>query len=113
VKRRAFFGGALAGMSVSGAHVAPPKVEAGDIPTTTFGKTGAKVSVIAQGGARMDLLPDVQTAAAHVRGVYDLGVDYFDCSRWRRSEPIGHLGEQPGDCEGANDRLLRVPGGCR
>ena len=81
MKRRAFFGGALAGMSVTGAYAAPPKLKAGDIPTTTFGKTGIKVSVIAQGGARMDLLPDVQTAAAHVRKVYDLGVDYFDCSR--------------------------------
>jgi predicted aldo/keto reductase-like oxidoreductase len=56
-------------------------VKAGDIPTTTFGKTGVEVSVIAQGGARMDLHPDVQTAAAHVRGVYDLGVTYFDCAR--------------------------------
>jgi len=56
-------------------------VKAGDIPTTTFGKTGIQVSVIAQGGARMDLLPDVQTAAAHIRKVYELGVNYFDCSR--------------------------------
>jgi predicted aldo/keto reductase-like oxidoreductase len=56
-------------------------VKALDIPTTTFGKAGLEVSVIAQGGARMDLHPDVQTAAAHVRGVYDLGVTYFDCAR--------------------------------
>jgi predicted aldo/keto reductase-like oxidoreductase len=52
-----------------------------DIPTTTFGKTGVPVSVIGQGGARMDLHPDVATAAAYVRGVYDLGVTYFDCAR--------------------------------
>jgi aryl-alcohol dehydrogenase-like predicted oxidoreductase len=57
------------------------KVKAGDIPTTTFGKTGVTVSVIAQGGARMDLHPDIQTAAVHVRSVYDLGVTYFDCAR--------------------------------
>jgi predicted aldo/keto reductase-like oxidoreductase len=81
MKRRAFFGGALAGMSITGAYAAPPKVKAGDIPTTTFGKTGMAVSIIAQGGARMDLLPDVQAAAAHVRKVYELGVTYFDCSR--------------------------------
>jgi uncharacterized protein len=81
MKRRVFFGGAMAGMSVTGAYAAPSKVKAGDIPTTTFGKTGVKVSVIAQGGARMDLLPDVPTAAAHVRKVYELGVSYFDCSR--------------------------------
>ena len=56
-------------------------MKAGDIPTTIFGKTGIQVSVIAQGGARMDLHPDIQTAAAHVRKVYDLGVTYFDCAR--------------------------------
>ena len=81
MKRRAFFGGALAGMSITGAYAAPPKVKAGDIPTTTFGRTGIKVSVIAQGGARMDLLPDVPAAAAFVRRLYELGLDFFDCSR--------------------------------
>jgi len=29
----------------------------------------------------MDLHPDVQTAAAHVRPMYDLGITYFDCAR--------------------------------
>jgi predicted aldo/keto reductase-like oxidoreductase len=57
------------------------KVQAGDIPTTTFGKTGIPVSIIAQGGARMDLHPDIQTAATHVRAVYELGITYFDCAR--------------------------------
>lgn len=70
MKRRLFVGGAFAGVSATGAFAAPQKVKAGDIPTTTFGKTGIKVSVIAQGGARMDLHPTVQTAAAHVRKVY-------------------------------------------
>ena len=81
MKRRTFVCGALAGVSITGTFAAPQKVKAGDIPTTAFGKTGVKVSVIAQGGARMDLHPDVQAAAAHVRRVYDLGVTYFDCSR--------------------------------
>ncbi len=97
MKRRAFVGSALAGVSVSSSYAAPPKVRAGDIPTTTFGKTGAKVSVIAQGGARMDLHPDVQSAAAHVRRVYDLGVTYFDCARsyWDgRSEEAYGIGLQ-------------------
>ena len=80
MKRRAFLGSALAGASVTGAYAAP-KVKAGGIPTTTFGKTGVEVSVIALGGARMDLLPDVPSAAALVRKVYDLGLTYFDCSR--------------------------------
>jgi predicted aldo/keto reductase-like oxidoreductase len=52
-----------------------------DIPSTTFGNTGIEVSILAQGGARMDLHPNVATAAAHVRMVYDLGITYFDCAR--------------------------------
>jgi hypothetical protein len=58
-------------------------VKAGDIRTTTFGKTGVEVSVIAQGGARMDLHPDVRTAAEHVGTVYDLGVTYFHSAQLR------------------------------
>lgn len=80
-----------------GASEKPQQVKAGDIPTTTFGKTGIQVSVIAQGGARMDLHPDIQTAAAHVRTVYDLGVTYFDCARayWGgRSEEAYGIGLQ-------------------
>jgi aryl-alcohol dehydrogenase-like predicted oxidoreductase len=90
--------GSMEGRSFAGgATAAPQRVKAGDIPTTTFGKTGVRVSVIAQGGARMDLHPDVQTAAAHVRRVYDLGVTYFDCARsyWEgRSEEAYGLGLQ-------------------
>ena len=97
MKRRTFVGGALAGVPITGAYVTQQKVKAGDIPTTTFGKTGVKVSVIAQGGARMDLHPDIQTAAAHVRKVYDSGVTYFDCARayWDgRSEEAYGIGLQ-------------------
>ena len=88
MKRQSFAGGALE---------EPQRVKADDIPTTTFGKTGIEVSVIAQGGARMDLHPDVQAAAAHVRRVYDLGVTYFDCARayWGgRSEEAYGIGLQ-------------------
>ncbi|MDE3186789.1 MAG: aldo/keto reductase [Acidobacteriota bacterium] len=81
MSRRSFAGGAIAAASLAGTLAESEKVKAGDIPTTTFGKTGIQVSVIAQGGARMDLHPDVQSAAAYVRTVYDLGVNYFDCSR--------------------------------
>jgi aryl-alcohol dehydrogenase-like predicted oxidoreductase len=55
-------------------------MKSGDVPTTILGKTGEKVTVIAQGGARMDLHPTVGEAAAHVRRVYELGVTYFDCA---------------------------------
>jgi len=81
MKRRGFLGGALAGLPVTGAFAAPSKPGAGDIPTTTLGRTGARVQIIGQGGARMDLHPDVSSAAEHVRQVYELGVRYFDCAR--------------------------------
>ncbi|HEY3440271.1 MAG TPA: aldo/keto reductase [Paludibaculum sp.] len=81
MKRRIFVGGAFSGMPLISTFAAPPKVKAGDIPTTAFGKTGIHVSVLAQGGARMDLLPNVSAAAAHVRKMYELGITYFDCSR--------------------------------
>ena len=80
MKRRTFVGGAIAGNGLTGAYAKPAKVKAGDIPTTILGKTGEKVTVIAQGGARMDLHRTVQEAAEHVRRVYDLGVTYFDCA---------------------------------
>jgi aryl-alcohol dehydrogenase-like predicted oxidoreductase len=68
-------------VSITGAFAAPQKVRTGDIPTVKLGKTGMQVSVIAQGGARMDLHPDIKTAAGHVRRMYDIGVSYFDCAR--------------------------------
>lgn len=82
---------------MSSARAESRSVTAGDIPTTTFGSTGIEVSVIAQGGARMDLHPDIQTAAAHVRTVYELGITYFDCARayWDgRSEEAYGIGLQ-------------------
>ncbi len=81
MKRRVFVGSAFAGVGLTGAYAQPPKPKAGDIPTKLYGKTGVKVSIIAQGGARMDLHPTVAEAAAHVRRVYELGVNYFDCAR--------------------------------
>lgn len=95
MKRRSFVGGAFAGTSLTGASAAPQGVKAGDIPTTLFGKTGVKVGVIAQGGARMDLHPDIPAAAAHVRKMYDIGITYFDCARayWNgRSEEAYGIG---------------------
>ena len=81
MKRRVFVGGAFAGLGVTGAYAKPAKPKAGAIPTKVYGKTGVKVSIIAQGGARMDLHPTVAEAAEHVRRMYDLGLTYFDCAR--------------------------------
>ena len=51
------------------------------IPTTRFGSTGVEVGILAQGGARMDLHPDIPAAAAHVRRMVELGITCFDCAR--------------------------------
>lgn len=67
MNRRIFVGGALVDVSATAESAAPQKVKPGDIPTITFGKTGIQVSVLAKGGARMDLWPNVAAAAAHVR----------------------------------------------
>lgn len=80
MKRRVFVGGVFAGVGLTGASARPPKPKSGGIPTRPYGKTGVNVSIIAQGGARMDLHPTVAEAAAHVRRVYDLGITYFDCA---------------------------------
>ena len=97
MKRRSFVGGTVAAIGISGAVAAQQNPKAGDIPVTTLGKTGVKVSVIAQGGARMDLHPDIPTAAAHVRKMVELGITYFDCARayWEgRSEEAYGIGLQ-------------------
>ena len=70
MKRRAFFGTTLAGLPVTRAFAESTKARTWDIPTTTLGRTGVKVQVLAQGGARMDLHPDIPSAAQYVRQVY-------------------------------------------
>src|SRR5260370_29728503 len=77
MKRRVFVGGAFAGASLTGVYAQAPKLKPGSIPTREFGKTGVKVRVIAQGGARMDLHPTVAAAADHVRRGYDLRPPFF------------------------------------
>jgi len=80
MQRRVFVGGSLSGLGLTGAYARPPLPTAGDIPMKVYGKTGARVTIIAQGGARMDLHPTVAEAAAHVRRVYEMGINYFDCA---------------------------------
>lgn len=97
MKRRSFVGRTVAAIGISGVVAAQQNPKAGDIPVTTLGKTGVKVSVIAQGGARMDLHPDIPTAAAHVRKMYEIGITYFDCARsyWEgKSEEAYGIGLQ-------------------
>jgi predicted aldo/keto reductase-like oxidoreductase len=79
MQRRTFVGTAFAGLGLN-ASAAKARGTAGDIPMRTFGKTGEKLTVIAQGGARMDLFPDIESAREYVRHIYDLGINYFDCA---------------------------------
>lgn len=77
MRRRTFLCSAAALPAAKAVQAPAP----GRIPVVEFGRTGQKVQVIAQGGARMDLHPDVASAAAHVRRMFELGVRYFDCAR--------------------------------
>lgn len=94
ISRRTFVGGAFAGMSVLGLNAQPPKPMAGATPVREFGKTGVKLTIVGQAGARLALLRTKEAARIQVRHAYDLGLNYFDCARsyWN-----GHSEEVYGD----------------
>src|SRR5512147_595839 len=94
MKRRTFVGSAFAALDITGLSARPPKPAAGSTPMRVFGKTGVKLTVIGQGGARLALLRNKEAARAHLRHAYDLGLNYFDCahSYWE-----GHSEEVYGD----------------
>ncbi len=97
IRRRSFVGTAFAGLGINGLSAQAPKPKAGDVPMRPFGKTGVKLSVVGQGGARLALLRTKEAARQHVRYAYDLGLNYFDCahSYWE-----GHSEEVYGDVLG-------------
>ncbi len=94
IKRRTFVGAAFASLGLTGLYAKPPKPKAGSIPMREFGKTGVKLTVVGQGGARLALLRNKEQARIHVRHAFDLGFNYFDCahSYWE-----GHSEEVYGD----------------
>src|SRR5260370_21448609 len=94
MRRRTFVGGAFAGLSITGLYARPPKPPAGSTPMREFGKTGVKLTIIGQGGARLALLRNKEAARAHVRHAYELGLNYFDCAH---SYWDGHSEEVYGD----------------
>ncbi len=76
MQRRAFVGGAFAGLTLSPpSRPAAPKP--GDIPRRTFGKTGVSLTVLGQAGGRFPLIP-FEEAKAIVRRAVELGINYFD-----------------------------------
>jgi uncharacterized protein len=94
IGRRTFVGAAFAGLGITGISARPPKPKAGDTPMREFGKTGVKLTVVGQGGARLALLRTKEAARSHLRHAYELGLNYFDCARsyWE-----GHSEEVYGD----------------
>jgi predicted aldo/keto reductase-like oxidoreductase len=94
MKRRNFVGAVFSGMSITGLSAQAPRPKAGATPRREFGRTGVKLTVVGQGGARLALLRTKEAARAHVRHAYELGLNYFDCahSYWE-----GHSEEVYGD----------------
>ena len=76
MKRRVFVGGMFAGLAAP----RPARPKSGDIPMRTLGRTGQKLTIIGQGGARMGMAPFEEVKAV-VRRAYDLGINYFDMAR--------------------------------
>ena len=94
IQRRTFVGAVFAGTGITGLYAQPPKPKAGSTPMREFGKTGVKLTMIGQGGARLALLRNKEAAGKHVRHAYDLGLNYFDCAH---SYWDGHSEEVYGD----------------
>lgn len=92
--RRTFIGAAFAGLGITGLNARPQKPQVGATPMREFGKTGVKLTVVGQGGARLALLRNKEAARPQVRHAYDLGLNYFDCAHayWD-----GHSEEVYGD----------------
>src|ERR1017187_1579712 len=67
----------------------PAKAASGDIPKRVLGRTGEKLTIIGQGGARFHLVP-FEEGKAVVRRAYELGINYFDMAR---SYSDGHAEE--------------------
>ena len=76
MQRRTFVGAAFAGLGTP----RPAKPKSGDIPRRTLGRTGEKLTIIGEGGARFHLVP-FEEGKAVVRRAYDLGINYFDMAR--------------------------------
>lgn len=94
VRRRAFAGALFAGLGIRGLYARAPKPRAGATPVREFGKTGVKLTIIGQGGARLALLRRKEEARLHVRHAFELGLNYFDCAH---SYWDGHSEEVYGD----------------
>ncbi len=84
MRRRGFLGaltgGTLAGIRVAAGTSQSLTVKPGDIPKRTFGKTGARLTVIGQAGGRLSLISEDEAQTVVLRA-YELGINYFDNAR--------------------------------
>src|SRR3989454_4041516 len=90
MRRRTFMGGVIAGVAATAYGGSPSKLQVGDIPRRTFGKTGEKLTVIGQAGGRFPLISFEEAKAIALRA-YQLGINYFDNAHgyWNgRSEEV-------------------------
>ena len=76
MRRRIFVGAAFAGLGTP----RPAMPRSGDIPMRVLGRTGEKLTIIGEGGARFHLV-SFEEGKAVVRRAYDLGINYFDMAR--------------------------------
>lgn len=76
MQRRVFVGTAFSGLGIPRAV----KPRSGGIPTRVLGRTGEKLTIIGEGGARFHLIP-FDEGKAVVRRAYELGINYFDMAR--------------------------------
>ena len=101
--RRTFIGAAFAGLGITGLNARPQKPQVGATPMREFGKTGVKLTVVGQGGARLALLRTKDAARAHVRQI-PVGVmrEGGWCSLLRAACGLGaHGNPSPPFCAGA------------
>jgi aryl-alcohol dehydrogenase-like predicted oxidoreductase len=76
MQRRAFVGAVFAALGTP----RPAKPRSGDIPKRVLGRTGEKLTIIGEGGARFHLI-SFDEGKAVVQRAYDLGINYFDMAR--------------------------------
>ena len=94
IRRRTFVGAAFSGLGITGLYAEPPKPKVGATTMREFGKTGVKLTIVGQAGARLALLRTKEAARPQVRHAYNLGLNYFDCAH---SYWDGHSEEVYGD----------------
>src|SRR6476659_2554136 len=80
MRRRTFFGNAVAATFAANSSLSAAPVKPGDIPMRVFGKTGEKITIIGQAGGRFPMI-SYEDAKAITWRAYELGVNYFDTAR--------------------------------